>query len=206
MGLWQLHPLQTALISLLRSKKGENMAYFSSGDDRDKLMILYSLRCCGMPVSREQLVTIMAENGAENYFDISERLVELEQNGYIASVPTYLLQMIVLTSRGEEALTLFEKNLPKSLRAALENYIDSHLRDFHRENTSRTISTPLPDGGFDTTFALVENGDAIFEVRLKLPSIRYARIAERNWDSISEELYLSTLLRLTRDESTADKR
>lgn len=179
------------------------MAFFTDGEDRRKLLILYILKRSGIPLSREQLVLVLASNGGENYFDISARMLELEQNGYIATVPAYKLQLTVLTARGEEVVSLFDRNLPRSVRDTLDACIEAHRGEFHRENTSRVITTPLPDGGFDTTFALVEGGEAIFELRVKLPSAKYAQLAERNWDGLSEEIYLSTLMKLVREQSQA---
>lgn len=155
------------------------MAFFSNGEDKLKLMILFTLECAEMPLSREQIATVMSENGVENYFDVCEHIIDLEANGCIASVPTFKMQMIVMTPRGEEIMNLFGKNLPKSLRESIEGFVGSNKDEFRRENTSRIITTPLPDGGFDATFALVENGDAIFEIRIKLPNAEYTRLAEK---------------------------
>lgn len=134
------------------------MAFFSNGEDKLKLMILFTLECAEMPLSREQIATVMSENGVENYFDVCEHIIDLEANGCIASVPTFKMQMIVMTPRGEEIMNLFGKNLPKSLRESIEGFVGSNKDEFRRENTSRIITTPLPDGGFDATFALVETG------------------------------------------------
>ena len=163
------------------------MAFFSNGEDKLKLMILFTLECAEMPLSREQIATVMSENGVENYFDVCEHIIDLEANGCIASVPTFKMQMIVMTPRGEEIMNLFGKNLPKSLR----------------ENTSRIITTPLPDGGFDATFALVENGDAIFEIRIKLPNAEYTRLAEKNWEAQNQKIYIDTLLALVKTYQNA---
>ncbi len=65
------------------------MAFFSNGEDKLKLMILFTLECAEMPLSREQIATVMSENGVENYFDVCEHIIDLEANGCIASVPTF---------------------------------------------------------------------------------------------------------------------
>ena len=75
------------------------MAFFSNGEDKLKLMILFTLECAEMPLSREQIATVMSENGVENYFDVCEHIIDLEANGCIASVPTFKMQMIVMTPR-----------------------------------------------------------------------------------------------------------
>lgn len=179
------------------------MAFFSNGSDKEKLMILYSLKKAGIPLSREQIVTVMCENGLENYMVIVQHIIDLEQNACLASVPAYRLQTIVLTKRGEEVIGLFEGMLPKSLREGIDAFIENKLDDFRRENTSQAETRCLTDGNFTTSLALVENGDAFFEIRIKLPSAKYTRIAERQWDKLNQKLYLDTLLALTREEEAA---
>ena len=177
------------------------MAFFSSGSDKEKLMILYSLKKAGIPLSREQIVGIMSENGLENYIDIAQHIMELEGNACLATVPTYRRQTIVLTTRGEEVVSLFAKTLPRSLRDGIDAYVERKLDDFRRENTSQAETRRISDTDYTTSLALVENGDAFFEIRIKLPSAKYTRIAERQWDRINQKLYLQTLLALTQEES-----
>ena len=120
------------------------MAFFSSGSDKEKLMILYSLKKAGIPLSREQIVGIMSENGLENYIDIAQHIMELEGNACLATVPTYRRQTIVLTSRGEEVVSLFAKTLPRSLRDGIDAYVERKLDDFRRENTSQAETRRTP--------------------------------------------------------------
>lgn len=100
-------------------------------------------------------------------------------------------------------MNLFGKNLPKSLRESIEGFVGRNKDEFRRENTSRIITTPLPDGGFDATFALVENGDAIFEIRIKLPNAEYTRLAEKNWEAQNQKIYIDTLLALVKTYQNA---
>ncbi len=55
-------------------------------------------------------------------------------------------------------MNLFGKNLPKSLRESIEGFVGSNKDEFRRENTSRIITTPLPDGGFDATLHSLKTG------------------------------------------------
>ena len=161
------------------------MAFFTSGGDKDKLMILYSLKKAGIPLSREQITAVLSEHGLDNYITISQHVIELEETACIATVPAYHLQTIVLTRRGEEVVNLFSSMLPKSLREGIDAVIDARADEFRRENTSQVETRSLTDGNFTTSLALVENGDAFFEIRIKLPAAKYTRIAERRWDEVS---------------------
>lgn len=174
------------------------MAFFASGEDKNKLMVLYVLRMCNMPLSQEQLVTILADNGIENYFDASACLLDLEENGYIASVPTLTMQMEVLTKRGEELVSFFDKTLPKSLREALDEYVEQHISEFRMANTTRSELTPLSNGSVEAVFAIVEGGESIFEMKMVFPSVFAANNAQRNWESINDEIYIDVLRKLTK--------
>ncbi|MBR5948362.1 MAG: DUF4364 family protein [Clostridia bacterium] len=176
------------------------MAFFSTGEDREKLSILFVLKLAGIPLSREQIATVMFEQGFENYIELSERLIELESNACIATIPAYKLQTVVLTRRGEEIITLFEKNLPLSLRTSIEELVTERVEDFRRENTAQMESTFHSEGNFSTRLSLVENGEAFFEIKLKLPSARYTRIAEKRWIELNTKLYFDTLLALTSED------
>ncbi len=180
------------------------MAFFSNGEDRTKLMLLFILEKYGFGMSREQLSTIMAHHGADNYFDVNERLLALEKDGFIAAVPVHGFQMLAITARGEELIGLFEQNLPSSLRSSIGDYIEAHREALKRENTSRITVIPLAGGGYDAKFTLIERNDVLFEVSLRLPDAEYMRTAEKNWDRIAGELYLSTLRRLTEPENDGE--
>lgn len=180
------------------------MAFFSNGEDREKLSILYILKSAGFPLSREQAATVMFELGYENYIRLSEQLIELEGNACIATIPTYRIQTLVLTRRGEEIISLFQENLPRSHRDAIERCIVANADAFRRDNTSQMESRFHSDGSFSTALSLVEDGEPFFEIKIKLPSAKYTRIAERRWSEINRELYFSTLLALTSEEAASD--
>ncbi|MBR4435104.1 MAG: DUF4364 family protein [Clostridia bacterium] len=177
------------------------MAFFSNGSDKEKLMIMYTLEKAGIPLSREQITQVMFDNALEDYILISEHLMELEDSACIATVPTYRLQTIVLTKRGEEVAALFKETLPNSVRQGIDESLEHRLEAFKLENTSQMHSKVLRNGEFETTLSLVENGEAFFEIKIKLPSAKYTRMAERRWNGINQKLYLDTLLALTKDAS-----
>ena len=180
------------------------MAFFSTGEDREKLSILYILKLAGIPLSREQIATVMFEQGYENFIRLSEQLMELEGNACIATIPSYRIQTVVLTRRGDEIIALFEKNLPLSLRNAISDQLSSSVEEFRRENTAQMESRFHSEGNFSTRLSLVENGEPFFEITLKLPSAKYTRIAEKRWSELNKKLYFDTLLALTSEEAAED--
>ncbi len=176
------------------------MPFFTSGGDKEKLMILFALKNAAIPLSREQLTAIMAEQGLDNYISVAQHVIELEETACLASVPTFRIQTLVLTKRGEEVVSLFSGMLPKSVRDGITDFIDLNRDAFRLENNSQAETLARTDGDYTTSLALVENGEAFFEIRLRLPSARYTRIAEKQWSKLSKKLYLDTVLALTTED------
>ncbi len=175
--------------------------FFANGDDRVKLMILYILRGCHLPLSRAALETALRENPidgeAEDLFTVPDRLSLLEEGDFIASLTVVGVQMYFLTKRGNDVISLFDNTLPRSLREQLDAYIDEHIDEFHRNCTMRCDYDMLSDGSCQAKFALVESGKPIFELDIALPSAESTRVAQKRWEAASSELYMQVLQWLT---------
>lgn len=175
--------------------------FFANGDDRGKLMILYILRGCHLPLSRADLETALLENPIEgdepDLLTIPGRLSLLEQSGFIASLNVVEMQMYFLTKRGNDVISLFDKTLPKSMKEQLDTYISKHIDEFHKTCTMRSDYDMLSSGGCQAKFALVESGKSIFELEISLPSPESTLTAQRRWENASSELYMQVLQWLT---------
>lgn len=175
--------------------------FFTNGDDRGKLMILYILRGCHLPLSRAALETALLENPVDgeevDLLTIPARLSMLEESGFIAALTVVDMQMYFLTKNGNEVISLFDNTLPKSIREQLDAYIARHADDFHRTCTMRSDYDMLSDGSCEAKFALVESGKPIFELNISLPSAESTLTAQKRWESESSELYMQVLQWLT---------
>ena len=174
------------------------MAFFSHAVTRDKLSILYMLRSLNIEITRQQWVNIMVGNEWINYFDLLSALTELEEDGYVATVPRPFGHGYLLTERATEALEMFYKELPLSLRTAYDEYAESHREALRRETQFQAISRPLPSGGFLVTLRVVEGNSTLLEVKVQAPTNESANAACAAWEARSEDIYLYVLNTLLR--------
>lgn len=176
------------------------MAFFSHAVTRDKLSILYMLRALGIEITRQQWINIMVGNEWINYFDLLSALTELEEDGYLATIPRPFGHGYRLTERATEALDMFYKELPLSLRTAFDQYADTHREELRRETQFQAISRPLSSGGFLVTLRVVEQASTLLEVKIKAPTNESANAACAAWEARSEQIYLYVLNTLLRPE------
>ncbi len=172
------------------------MAFFSGGDDRTKLIILYIIREFRTSITREQLYETIVHIDGPGFFDIGEQYSRLEEEGFIASVPVRGKQMLFLTAKGDGACALFSKEIPKSIREAISAFAAEHRAGYRRDNYIVAEAVPLPNGGCMATLAILERGEPIFEMRLRMPDYASTYDVMHGWATEAESLYAELLKRL----------
>ena len=55
--------------------------------DEIRILLCYLLASVPAPLSRDDILTIMQENGFANYFEVTDSLSELEENGNVLRTP-----------------------------------------------------------------------------------------------------------------------
>ena len=184
------------LQGFLNRTEETSMPYYADGAEKNKLMALYILRACHFPLNHEQLATALIENGAGNYFEISNDVLELEESGYIVKFPVVEVQLIFITEKGRELVKMFESTLLKTRREALDQYVRDHHDEYRESNISRVVLNPRSDGSVEVKLALIENNRPMCEIDIVLPNSKLANAAQRNWEENGSEVYMELLSKL----------
>ncbi|MBQ3849589.1 MAG: DUF4364 family protein [Clostridia bacterium] len=174
------------------------MAFFPEGQGRLKLLILYTIKKFRTPISREQLCTAIATVDDADFFDVSQLVAELEQEMYIIAVPARDQHLLYLTPKGEEMVTTFECEIPKSARDEVAGYADDNRERIKRSNCVFCDSLPKPDGSWILTLALLEREGTMFEMKIHMPDAKLTNTAMDVWLNDAENVYTQILKRLTR--------
>lgn len=174
------------------------MAFFPEGQGRVKLLMLYIIKRFRTPVSREQVYTAMAEVDGTGFFEMSELMAQLEQELFIVAVPSRDQHLLYLTQKGEELVEAFERELPRSVRDEMVGYTDEHREEIRRANNVFCDALPRPDGSWMVDLALLENGAAVFELKLRVPDSRTANRVRESWLRNADGIYIETFTRLDR--------
>ena len=173
------------------------MAFFSGGSDRVKLITLYILKAFRTPITWEQLYTALAYQDGPGFFESGRLYNELVAEGFIVSVPAKGQQLLSLTEKGSATCDLFKNEIAKSVRESVDEYAEANRDLFKRANCVVADSSPLPNGAWDLTLALLDNGGSLFEMHMRMPNAAYAQRARQYWAEHSEELYMYLLKEMT---------
>lgn len=165
------------------------MPYFTHGETKYKLILLYIIDRCSVMPTRDQLYRTAILNSKMEYFAFEQAMNDLEEDGMIASVRMPFGDCFGLTDTGREALAMFENSVPVNEREKLDSYLVENLAAFahEREITSRIDRNP--DGSAVLELMIVEHANPIFSVRLSVSSEEQAMEMRSRWENSSESIY-----------------
>lgn len=164
------------------------MPYFTHGETKNKLILLYIAdRAVAIP-TREQLYRTAILNSDMEFFAFEEALGDLLEDGLVAEVPKPFGDCLGATDLGREALGLFEKSIPENERRKLDAYLEEHRNDFLRETqiSSRIEKT---DAGVMLHLFITEANRTILAVSLAAANEEQAIAMRSRWESAGEPVY-----------------
>lgn len=140
-----------------------------------KALVLYILHASSEPLEREHLTEIILSDGLVDYFDFSQALQELLEEGLIDIVAADEINTFVITKVGIQTKDLYEKNIPFNVKkhalAALTKVLAKIKRD---SNTHTDIA--VVNGGYQVTCRLTENEKILLEYKVLVPDEMQAHI------------------------------
>lgn len=165
------------------------MPYFTHGDVKNKLILLYIFHCAQKPLPKEHLYRAVYDNECMPYFTFETVLQELEDDGLITAVTRPFGDCFGMTELGRESVKLFEGTLPLSLRVILAEYMEAHGAEFARELQTVSSMTPSRSGGYSVRLSVIEQDEVFFGITISVASKEDALRIRRHWEAKSVKLY-----------------
>lgn len=165
--------------------------------DEIRILICYLLASVSAPLSREDILSIMQENGFANYFEVTDSLSELTENGNLACEGDESLY--TATAQGQMIARQLDKALPSSVRKKAVAAALNLLARAKRERENRVEITPIPAGY--TVTCHVSGGEVeLMRFDLYAPDLNQAEMIKRNFHQ-SPELVYQVMLSLMTDQT-----
>ncbi len=164
------------------------MPYFTHGETKNKLILLYiAEHACAVP-TREQLYRTAILNSQMEYFSFEEALGELLEDRLLTEVPKPFGDCLGVTDLGREALSMFGKSVPQDERRKIDAYLETHRREFLHE-TQISSHIEKSESGVILHLLLTEADRVMLSVALAVANEEQALEMRSHWESGSESIY-----------------
>ena len=167
-------------------------------ETENRLVILYTLRSLG-PVTAMQLLQAMAEGDLMNYITMQLALSDMESQGQISQHAHPLGNLIEVTGEGDYILRSFEKRIPASRRAVIDQNAPAWRERFATEQMAPAESFTLPDGRTVIHLRLLDSAATLMDLMLYLPAGKTFTLLPERWRSCVQVTYSTVLAHLTAD-------
>ena len=162
-------------------------------DIKSKLLILFILEKLEMPINEDILLQMCSlDNDWIPYLCFSQYVNELAGAGFIKRnyeekpVQDYVLS---LSEDGKVCLSHFYKDIYKSVRDDVTNYIRSNKLLYRKKQEFSCDYSKQPDGTFNVICAVLNVDEPVFEISFNVPTLAKAINIRNKWQSKAPDFY-----------------
>lgn len=160
-----------------------------------KALVLYILNAASCPLEREHLTEIILNDGLVDYFDFSQGLQELLQEGLIDILSPNEINTFIITDVGIRTKELYEKNIPFNVKKRALAALTKTLATIRRESNTHTDISET-QGGYLVTCRLTEEEKTLLEYKVLVPDEMQAHIIADQFLKHPTEKYQSIMAAL----------
>ena len=153
-----------------------------------RLTLLYIIVRIGR-ISDMQLLQLLFENDLMNYFDMMMTLNELCAQGQCTRTPKSGGSMYTPTDAGREAVELFEKDIPASVREKLDAVLAVWKDRILSEQIYPAEHHQTRRGEYALNMSVMEKDMEMLRVSLSLPTEELAKQLEAVWPAKAGQIY-----------------
>ncbi|WP_343209207.1 DUF4364 family protein [Anaerolentibacter hominis] len=161
-----------------------------------KLIILDMLNRVDFPLTNAQICNFILEKDYTNYFTVQQVLSEMLEAQLIHGDTMHHTSYYKITEAGKETLSFFGSQIPDSIRQDILKFFQDNkyslkeevsvLCDYYKEHTDLYM----------VRCKILENGTALIELNLTVPTEEEASLLCSNWKKKNKELYPLILAQL----------
>lgn len=165
-----------------------------------KLMILYLIKKVDFPLSNSQISEFIIEKGYTNYFNVQRAFHELEEEEMLRFQTIRNMSHYYLTAEGEEAIDMFEYQIPVSIKEDISNFLDEKEYELRKETDLEADFFPAKRDEYTVRLKVKEKDSLLLEVNLNVVSREQAVYICDHWNEKHSDVYSYLIQKLLFEE------
>ncbi len=165
------------------------------------ILICYMLDQFGKPISREDLIDSIQENGIANYFEVSSAVSELIRLGNLSSDGNE----VAITKNGELVAKQLSSELSSFVRNKALNSVREQMERRINEKENPVVIEKADDGGYYVTVCMTDGTRDLMSLRLLVPERSDAESVKNNFYNNPEKAYSIILATMIQDKDMVDE-
>ncbi len=160
------------------------------------ILICYLLNSAEKPLRKEDIVSVISDNGLANYFETNDAICDLLKSGNIAPADDDK-DAFVLTGRGEMIARQLDTTLPFTARdRAVSACISLFAKQKLQKENPVTVDK-LENGGYNVSFSITDGNISLMSFTVFMPDFAQVELIKRSFYNDPQYIYTVLLAALT---------
>ena len=161
-----------------------------------KLIILFLLDKVDFPLTNAQISNIILSLNYTNYFNVQYSVSDLLETEFISSDKIGTKTYYKITSTGRETLSFFNNKISPDIQEEVTEYLKENQFTLRDEVSTLSEYFETKDKNYIVRLRVIEQGDAIIDLNISVPSKEDAENICNNWREKSQQVYAYILTNL----------
>ena len=165
-----------------------------------KMIILYMLKRCDVPLSKSQIYDFILEKEYTNFLTLQEVFAEMASSELVKEKRMGNRTFLEITEEGEETLKFFGNRINPEIKEQIDQYLKDNSLRLRNEASILGDYQKTGDNEYMAHMLAKENGQTIVDIQIPVPTEEMAQFVCDNWQRKNQEIYQFLVETLMLDE------
>lgn len=167
---------------------------------RNKLTILMLIHELKVPLTNEEITTIILDAGLMNYISMQHYITELCELSMLERIPNENKNHYLLTENGRVSLDFFKARIPSHTQNKVISVVNNFNATLPVETIIQADYTKTNDTSYEVHLSISENKEPMMSISLTVMSDQHAEQVCKIWQEKASYQYGDILALLTQEQ------
>ena len=166
-----------------------------------KMIVLYMLNRSDVTLSKSQIYDFILENEYTTFLTLQEVFGEMRDQKLVVEKTSRNRTYLELTDEGREALRFFITEINPAIIQQVDEFLQKSRIRLRNESSILADYLKRTSGEYEAHLMAKENGEAIIDLKLAVPTEEMAAFVCDRWQKESQTIYQYLVDRLLTDST-----
>ena len=166
-----------------------------------KMIVLYMLNRSDVTLSKSQIYDFILENEYTTFLTLQEVFGEMRDQKLVVEKISRNRTYLELTDEGKEALRFFITEINPAIIQQVDDFLKKNRIRLRNESSILADYLKRTSGEYEAHLMAKENGEAIIDLKLAVPTEEMAAFVCDRWQKESQTIYQYLVDRLLTDST-----
>ncbi|WP_024867210.1 DUF4364 family protein [Butyrivibrio sp. FCS014] len=154
-----------------------------------KMIVLYMLKRCQMPLSKSQIYDFILEKEYTNFLTLQEVFSELASSGLITEKTMANRTYLELTEDGAKTLEFFGNRVNPAVRDQIDEYLKANNMKLINETSIKGDYRKVADNDYEVRMIATDGNQVLMDLTMSVPTEETAQSILDKWQNRNQEIY-----------------